>query len=98
MKRHPLSFLLALALPLAGLSAVSAPVLAQPAPQETKAKGTPTAVDGRFQRYVVSPRGDLTALVLQDGTVVRVPPQAAQGPAGALKPGDALHVDGVASK
>jgi hypothetical protein len=95
MPRTFASFLLAFALPLAAL-APAAPALAQTAPVEATA--APVAVDGRFQRFVVTPQGHLAALVLQDGTVVHLPPHAKNLPVAQIRPGDAIHVEGVARK
>jgi len=98
MKRHnPLSFLLALALPLAAV-AVSGPALAQGAPATARAAATRVSIDGRFQRYILNPRGHVMGLLLQDGTVVFLPRRAARGAAISLKPYDAIHVDGGAMK
>lgn len=92
-----LSILLALAIPLTALAPFAASV-AQAAPPDQKAEArpevTPTAVDARFQRYILAPNGRITALVLQDGTVVHVRTHAADEPAANLRPGDALHVEG----
>jgi hypothetical protein len=49
-------------------------------------------VDGAFQRWLVSPRGDALGMMLADGTIVKLPHGAAANPA--LKAGDALHVEG----
>src|SRR5262245_3039431 len=97
--RHSLSFLLALAIPLAGLLASEAPALAQGAPPAAAAKSrTPITKDGRLARFVIAPHGKILALVMQDGTVVHLPKHAAQGPIGSLKPGDMLHVEGIAKQ
>jgi hypothetical protein len=99
MKRLSLSFLLALALPLAAVSMTALPAFAQTAPPAAGARATaPVTVEGRFQRYVVDPRGRVMGMVLQDGTVVHLPRDAAGGPAGALKPYDAVHVEGQAAR
>ena len=95
-RRHSLSFLLAFALPFAGLSLSAAPALAQSAPPAAAAPASaPVARDGRVQRFALSPRGDVVALILQDGTAVRVPPRSA---AASLKPGDAVHIEGQATQ
>jgi hypothetical protein len=51
-------------------------------------------VDGSFQRWLVSPRGDALGIMLADGTIVKLPHGAAGIPA--LKTGDPLHVEGRA--
>ena len=92
-----LSILLALAIPLTAFAPFAASV-AQAAPPDEKAEArpeaTPTAVDARFQRYILAPDGRITALVLQDGTIVHVRTHAADEPAVNLRAGDALHVEG----
>lgn len=98
-RRSPLSFLLALALPFAAVAAAT-PALAQTPPPAAAARAAAPRVkiDGRFQRYVLSPKGRPTAMVLQDGTVVSLPRRAGQGAAGSLRPYDAVHVEGGAVK
>lgn len=100
MKRNnPFSFLLALALPLAAV-AVSAPALAQsarPAPAAARAL-TRISVDGRFQRYVLNPRGRVMGLVMHDGTVVYLHRHKGAGEVESLRPFDAIHVEGGAMK
>ena len=96
-RMNRLSILLALAIPLTALAPFAASV-AQAAPPDEKAEArpeaTPTAVDARFQRYILAPNGRVTALVLQDGTVVLVRTHGADAPAANLHAGDALHVEG----
>lgn len=95
-RRHSLSFLLAFAIPFAGLSLSAAPALAQSAPPAAAAPASaPVARDGRVQRFALSPRGDVVAVILQDGTAVHVPPRSA---AASLKPGDAVHIEGQATQ
>ncbi|APR75456.1 Hypothetical protein A7982_00802 [Minicystis rosea] len=95
-RRNPLSFLLALALPCAGLAMTAAPAFAEPPPA---AKATsPVTMDGRFQRYVVNPRGKVMAIAMQDGSIVHVPRHATLGAAAALKPGDALRIEGFGAR
>ena len=52
------------------------------------------SIDGAFQRWLVSPRGDALGMMLADGTIVKLPKGAAAQPS--LKTGDALHVEGRA--
>jgi hypothetical protein len=92
-RRHPLSFLLAIALPFAGIAVTAAPAFAQ-TPPPAAAAAAPVTVDGRLARFVLSPRGHVVALVLTDTTVVHVAPREADGAVAALKPGAALHVEG----
>ncbi len=49
-------------------------------------------VDGAFQRWLVSPRGDALGMMLADGTIVKLPHGTVAN--AALKAGDALHVEG----
>jgi hypothetical protein len=68
------------------------------AAQAGAAAAAPTVVDGRFQRYLVSPRGETMGLLLDGGTVVRVHPEAMAKGAPELKAGDMIHVEGRAMK
>jgi hypothetical protein len=56
--------------------------------------GHAKSIDGAFQRYLVSPRGEPLAVMLADGTIVRLPHGTVANPS--LKPGDPLHVEGKA--
>jgi hypothetical protein len=58
----------------------------------------PTVVEGRFQRYLVSPRGETTGLLLEGGTVVRMHPAAMTKGAPELKAGDVIRVEGRSMK
>ena len=71
---------------------------ATPAAQAGAAAAAPTVVDGRFQRYLVSPRGETMGLLLDGGTVVRMHPEAMAKGAPELKAGDMIHVEGRAMK
>lgn len=99
MMRRPLnSYLLAVGLAFAGLSAAASPASAQqaaPAPA-ARAKSPRIAFDAVFARHVLTPRGEIAALVLQDGSLVRVArgANANAGPAGTLRPGTVVHVEG----
>lgn len=98
--RHPLSFLLALAIPFAGVLASASPALAQsgpPAAAAAKAR-TPIVRDGRFARFALTPHGKIMAVVMQDGTTVHVPGAEPRSTLGALKAGDAIHVEGMAKQ
>jgi hypothetical protein len=97
-RRNPFSFLLALALPLAAV-AVTAPALAQSAPPAQAAPAAArVSIDGRFQRYVLNPRGHVVGLLMHDGTVVYLHRHKAAGAVETLKPFDALHIEGGAVK
>jgi hypothetical protein len=101
MNRKALWLALSLSLPLgAAIATVSslASADAPPAVQANEAAVAPSVVDGRFQRYLVSPRGETTGLLLDGGTVVRVHPDAMTKGAPELQVGDAVHVEGRAMK
>ena len=103
-RRSPLWILLALAVPLS--AAVAAPfvasvALAEPPPADAPAEAEappeapPVALEGRFQRFVLAPDGDVRGLLLDNGSVVRVAPRAFREDPAALKAGDAVHVEGI---
>jgi hypothetical protein len=69
--------------------------LADPPAASAEAAPAPVAIDGRFQRFVLSPRGKVTGMVLADGTVVRLPHRSIKEDPGSLRPGAAVHVEGV---
>jgi hypothetical protein len=98
MRRPLISSLLAACVSLAGLTAIASPALAQQAPPApaARAKAPRIAFDAVFARHVLSPRGEIAGLVLQDGTLVRVARSASAntGPAGGLRPGTVVHVEG----
>lgn len=71
---------------------VKAPITAQLKKVGKGAKGKKTSLDGKFERYLVSPQGEVLGLLLQDGSEVRVPPGA--NTVKTLQKGDALHVEG----
>ncbi len=58
----------------------------------TAAPLTRATLDGSVDQALVTPRGDIRGLRLQDGTIVRLPPGALA--AGAVAPGDAVQVEG----
>jgi hypothetical protein len=97
MNRKALWLALALSLPLgAAVATVStlASADAPPAAQANAAAVAPSVVDGRFQRYLVSPRGETMGLLLDNGTTVRMHPGAFAKGAPELTAGDALHIEG----
>jgi hypothetical protein len=101
IRSNRLWILLSLAVPLTTIAPFATSVaLAETPAAEARAEGgarqpaTPAALDGRFQRYILAPDGRITALVLQDGTVVHVRPHAADEPAANLRAGEPLHVEG----
>ncbi len=91
----------ALSLPLIGCGAQSGARGADPqAPAaagkgEHFAKGTAVKVDAKFSRWLVSPRGEVSGLLLEDGGLVMIPPRAAKDlKTTSLVKGDAVHVEG----
>ena len=100
MNRKALWLALSLSLPL-GAAIVTASSFASadaPAAQARAAASAPTVVDARFQRYLVSPRGETMGLLLDNGTTVRMHPSAMAKAAPELKAGDIVHVEGRAMK
>ena len=98
MNRKALWLALSLSLPLgAAIATVSTSARADaPAAQAKAAAVAPTVTQGRFQRYLVSPRGDTMGLLLDGGTVVRMHPGAMTKGAPELKAGDVVSVEGRA--
>jgi hypothetical protein len=92
----------ALSLPLIGCGAQTGSRGSDPQSQaatggkhEAFAKGTAVAVDAKFSRWLVSPRGEVAGILLEDGAIVMIPPHAAKGlKTSALAKGDAVHVEG----
>jgi hypothetical protein len=104
-RRSPLSILLSLAVPFSVAVAspfVATSALAEPPPADAPAaaeaeapEATPVALDAGFQRFVLSPHGDVVGVVLDTGDVVHVSPRAFREAPVALKAGDALHIEGI---
>jgi len=102
IRTNRLWILLSLAVPLTAIAPFATSVALAEVPPAAEARAeartrpplTPAAMDGRFQRYILAPDGRITALVLQDGTVVHVRAHAPDEPAANLHAGDALHVEG----
>jgi hypothetical protein len=53
---------------------------------------------GTIAQYLISPRGDVEALLLTDGTEIHVPPHAAGSIAFVAKPGDAVSIRGLKAR
>lgn len=98
MNRKALWLALSLSLPLGAAIATVSTYARADAAQAGAATAAPTVVDGTFQRYLVSPRGETMGLLLDGGTVVRVRPEAMTKGAPELKAGDRIHVEGRAIK
>jgi hypothetical protein len=84
------------AAPLSG--SVATPAYAQkdkgpPPPPEAFAGAAPVAV-GRLQRFLVNPHGEVDALLLADGTIVKFPPHMSEELVAAVRPGDAVSARG----
>lgn len=59
------------------------------------AKGTAVAVDAKFSRWLVTPRGEVAGILLEDGALVMIPPHATKDlKTSSLTKGDAVHVEG----
>ena len=72
MNRKALWLALSLSLPLGAAIATVSTTASADAPTAARAKAAavaPTVTQGRFQRYLVSPRGDTMGLLLDGGTV-----------------------------
>ena len=85
---------LALAGTLTGALALAAPDASADAPSieaKKKPNGKKASFDATFDRYLVDPRGDVTGVLLSNGSVVSIPRGAA--PSTTLKKGDAIHVE-----
>ena len=90
------SFWMVLSLSLFTTVALPAVALAETPAEHAHVKGTPTVVEGRFASYQTGPKGKVHGIVLEDGTVVRLPPMAFAKDAPELKAGDVVRVEGVA--
>jgi hypothetical protein len=56
--------------------------------------GQPLSAQGRIKAQLHGPQGDLNGVLLEDGTIVRLPPPEALRFAAELVPGQMLYVDG----
>jgi hypothetical protein len=68
----------------------SGTALAQTAPP-----GEPTEVKGKVAQYSITPRGAVDGLILVDGTEVLMPPHLSTQLVFAVRPGDAVTIQGV---
>jgi len=68
------------------------PALAQPA-----SSGDPTRVEGKVAQYLLTPSGELDGMILTDGTEVCLPPHLSTRLVFAVRPGDAVTIQGVKS-
>ncbi len=78
--------------------AISVPVLAVSgealAGKGGKSKGTPTSVEAKFSKWMLTPHGTIGGIVLENGTVIRVHEDAVRDTS--LEAGDTIHVDAQA--
>jgi hypothetical protein len=77
---------------------IAAPAYAQkdkgpPVAPDAFAGAAPVAV-GRLQRFLVNPHGEVDALLLADGTIVKFPPHMSDELVAAVRPGDAVSARG----
>jgi len=57
--------------------------------------GQPTEVKGAVLKYSLTPRGNVDGLIMTDGTEVRLPPRAQAQVVFAVRPGEAVTIQGV---
>jgi hypothetical protein len=62
-----------------------------PGPRDS---GTYLSAQGHIKTQLHGPRGDLNGVLLEDGTIVRLPPEEADRLAAQLAPGQSLYVEG----
>ena len=63
-------------------------------PRGPRSPGEALTDNGRIQSQLHGPQGDLNGVLMQDGTIVRLPPPEAQRLAADLAPGKPLYVQG----
>src|SRR5206468_2018937 len=64
-------------------------------PPSAVSPGSPAAVQGRVRMSLHGPQGDVNGALLDDGTVLRLPPPEADRFATLLRPGQALVAAGT---
>ncbi len=74
----------------------SSPSSAQPgkAQPQTPAPTSRTRMDGKFGHYLVTPAGTIEGIVLEDGTIARLPLLEPVIQTAFLRPGDTVHIEG----
>ncbi|MNX05518.1 hypothetical protein D3C86_351380 [compost metagenome] len=95
MSRFTLS-VLAIATCLATSAAYGVPppgVMPPPAPPVAD-PAAPSVAEGKVQRLLMNPYGEVDGLRLADGTLVRFPPHLSESLVAAVKPGDTVRVIG----
>lgn len=63
-------------------------------PHERHGGGTPMEVSGKVKEQLHGPRGDLNGVLLEDGTIVHLPPPEAERLASQLAAGQSIYVRG----
>jgi hypothetical protein len=63
-------------------------------PAGPRGRGQPLSAEGHIKAQLHGPRGDLNGVLLEDGTIVRLPPDEAERLAAQLAPGQPLYVEG----
>ena len=59
-----------------------------------KKQGARVSIEGTFAKWIVSPRGEITGMILGNGAEVRIPAHGYPVDAAKLKAGDVVHVEG----
>jgi hypothetical protein len=67
-----------------------------PGPKGPREAGQPMTVQGRVQMALHGPRGDVNGALLEDGTILRLPPPEAERFAAQLAPGQSITAQGDA--
>ncbi|HEY1431630.1 MAG TPA: hypothetical protein VGF39_08395, partial [Stellaceae bacterium] len=63
-------------------------------PAGPRGRGQPLSAEGHIKAQLHGPRGDLNGVLLEDGTIVRLPPDEAERLAAQLAPSQPLYVEG----
>ncbi|KWV57623.1 hypothetical protein AS156_38585 [Bradyrhizobium macuxiense] len=67
-----------------------------PGPKGPREAGQPMTVQGRVQMALHGPRGDVNGVLIEDGTILRLPPPEAERFVALLAPGQAVTAQGDA--
>ena len=78
----------------ASIAALASAGLAMAQDPPAPPPGDPTQVKGKIAQYSLTPRGAVDGLILADGTEVRLPPHASNQIVFAVRPGDAVTIEG----
>jgi hypothetical protein len=63
-------------------------------PSGPRDRGTSLSAQGHIKTQLHGPRGDFNGVLLEDGTIIRLPPEEADRLAAQLAPGQPLYVEG----